>query len=311
MHLTISVAVSLRDFYCSLSHGAASVWVFGFGATDSLCPFAISLARHLLSLSRSRFPHWGHVISSGVWMWQENDSVLGSQFSACLCISSGHKEATVATHLFAPLFLRFFFFCSLSCCFCLCWLLLSAQPRTSFALDDAKDYQVVGMWQRPKEEYKLSSMLVGHYAGPNRIRTSAHPHIRLSAYPKYPLPCPFFFFFGARKPSTTSPAGWQLQAQFLCISLFILFVFYSDCSRFWYPFLRLGLEHTQKIYLLRFFKFRKDVEDVWRLKAWLGLLAIKSGTIPSHFVYPKCLTAASRSALDKWVGYSAMPASYL
>jgi len=81
MHLTISVAVSLRDFYCSLSHGAASVWVFGFGATDSLCPFAISLARHLLSLSRSRFPHWGHVISSGVWMWQENDSVLGSQFS--------------------------------------------------------------------------------------------------------------------------------------------------------------------------------------------------------------------------------------
>lgn len=207
MHLTISVAVSLRDFYCSLSHGAASVWVFGFGATDSLCPFAISLARHLLSLSRSRFPHWGHVISSGVWMWQENDSVLGSQFSVLsLFMHFQRAQRSNSRHpLVCPHFSFDFFFCSLSCCFCLCWLLLSAQPRTSFALDDAKDYQVVGMWQRPKEEYKLSSMLVGHYAGPNRIRTSAYPLIRLSAYPKYPLPCPFFFFL--------VPANRQQQVQ--------------------------------------------------------------------------------------------------
>lgn len=112
MHLTISVAVSLRDFYCSLSHGAASVWVFGFGATDSLCPFAISLARHLLSLSRSRFPHWCHVISSGVWMWQENDSVLGSRFSVLsLFMHFQRAQRSNSRHpLVCPTFPSIFFF---------------------------------------------------------------------------------------------------------------------------------------------------------------------------------------------------------
>jgi len=88
-----------------------------------------------------------------------------TRLSACLCIlQDASKEATVAEGsphpIFPPIFPLFPHF----------------PPRTSFALDDAKDYQVVGMWQGPKNKeraYKLSSMLVGHYAGPNRIRISA------------------------------------------------------------------------------------------------------------------------------------------
>lgn len=193
MHLTISVAVSLRDFYCSLSHGAASVWVFGFGATDSLCPFAISLARHLLSLSRSRFPHWGHVISSGVWMWQENDSVLGSQFSACLCISSGHKEATVATHLFAPLFLRFFFFVHFRVVFAFVGFCF----RPNHVLHSLSMMQKItkllacGSGQRRNINSALCLWVI--MQAPT---ASAHPHIRLSAYPHTRnIRCRVRFFF--------------------------------------------------------------------------------------------------------------------
>jgi len=56
-------------FCYSLSHGAASFLGLWFRAR-----FAILFLS--LNPSRSRFPHWGHVISSGVWMWQENDSAL-------------------------------------------------------------------------------------------------------------------------------------------------------------------------------------------------------------------------------------------
>lgn len=195
MHLTISVAVSLRDFYCSLSHGAASVWVFGFGATDSLCPFAISLARHLLSLSRSRFPHWGHVISSGVWMWQENDSVLGSQFSVLsLFMHFQRAQRSNSRHpLVCPHFSFDFFFVHFRVVFAFVGFCF----RPNHVLHSLSMMQKItkllacGSGQRRNINSALCLWVI--MQAPT---ASAHPHIRLSAYPHTRnIRCRVRFFF--------------------------------------------------------------------------------------------------------------------
>lgn len=207
MHLTISVAVSLRDFYCSLSHGAASVWVFGFGATDSLCPFAISLARHLLSLSRSRFPHWGHVISSGVWMWQENDSVLGSQFSVLssqlvYAFPAGTKKQQSPPTCLPPLFLRFFFFVH----FRIVFAFVGFCFRPNHVLHSLSMMQKItkllacGSGQRRNINSALCLWVI--MQAPT---ASAHPHIRI---PEISAAVSVFFFF-----FFLVPANRQQQVQ--------------------------------------------------------------------------------------------------